>query len=91
MDLPGLVAEGELFPGADEGLCRGFPLRVFFPSGEDEDGRRDYGQGIYLWPLSICRVCPVRTPCREYAVARPERFGVWGGTTPRQRRELRAD
>ncbi|MBM4509203.1 hypothetical protein GS421_06070 [Rhodococcus hoagii] len=28
--------------------------------------------------------CPVRTPCRDHALRKPERFGIWGGdhTTP---------
>lgn len=27
----------------------------------------------------ICRRCPVLDACRDYALARPERYGVWGG------------
>jgi hypothetical protein len=27
----------------------------------------------------LCRGCPVVAPCGEAAVARGERFGVWGG------------
>lgn len=33
----------------------------------------------------ICGSCPVREECLADAVARGERFGVWGGLTPRQR------
>ncbi|MFD6195091.1 WhiB family transcriptional regulator [Mycobacteriaceae bacterium NPDC060252] len=35
----------------------------------------------------ICRHCPVREPCGRYAVAAGESFGVWGATTPRERRD----
>lgn len=38
----------------------------------------------------VCRNCPVIEQCREYAVNSPMEFdGIWGGTTVRQRRELR--
>ena len=32
-----------------------------------------------------CRVCPARIPCRDYATAAGERWGIWGGTSARQR------
>lgn len=33
--------------------------------------------------------CPLRAACLEFAVVNNERFGVWGGTTPDERREIR--
>lgn len=38
---------------------------------------------------AVCAACPVRVPCLDYALDHGERLGVWGGTTPRERRELR--
>jgi WhiB family redox-sensing transcriptional regulator len=35
-----------------------------------------------------CKLCPVMNQCLEYALAHEDRFGVWGGTTARQRREI---
>lgn len=35
-----------------------------------------------------CALCPVRAACLAYALARKERFGVWGGLTERERRPL---
>lgn len=32
--------------------------------------------------------CPVRTVCLEYALSHNERFGVWGGTSERERRKI---
>lgn len=40
---------------------------------------------------AVCRRCPVRAACLEYALATPSKsdFGVWGGTTHLQRRKIR--
>ncbi len=38
--------------------------------------------------LAICNVCPVREECLEHALATNERFGIWGGTTEKERRAL---
>jgi WhiB family transcriptional regulator, redox-sensing transcriptional regulator len=37
----------------------------------------------------VCASCPVRVPCLDYALSRGERFGVWGGLSERERRDLR--
>src|SRR5690349_18734708 len=36
-----------------------------------------------------CHRCPVTDACLAYALAADERFGVWGGTLPEQRRAMR--
>jgi WhiB family redox-sensing transcriptional regulator len=37
---------------------------------------------------AVCRACPVRDECLTEALARGERFGVWGGTDEEERRSL---
>lgn len=37
----------------------------------------------------ICRGCPVRFQCLEYAMDTPVDHGVWGGLTERERRRWR--
>jgi len=37
----------------------------------------------------ICRDCPVLAECRDYALARGDLDGVWGGLSERERRRLR--
>lgn len=38
----------------------------------------------------ICAVCPVREACLDYALAAgPRIYGIWGGTTEKERRQLR--
>lgn len=34
---------------------------------------------------AICFTCPVKTECREYALAEEIPFGIWGGLTADQR------
>lgn len=38
---------------------------------------------------SICAACEVRTDCLDYALDHGEKFGIWGGTSERERRRLR--
>jgi WhiB family transcriptional regulator, redox-sensing transcriptional regulator len=38
---------------------------------------------------AVCARCPVRAACLEFAIANDERFGVWGGTSEIERRQLR--
>lgn len=58
--------------------CRGVDPDVFYPIS-DEDAEE---------AKSICRECPVREACLEYALANRERDGVWGGATERERRRM---
>lgn len=49
----------------------------------------DKGQASPL-AVAICRDCPVATACLEYALSHPEgQWGIWAGTTARQRRAIR--
>ena len=40
---------------------------------------------------SVCNDCNVRTQCLEYALNNKEQFGIWGGTSERERRRLRRE
>jgi WhiB family redox-sensing transcriptional regulator len=60
------------------GRCRDMPVETFFPSD---------GAGVEA-ARRICAACPVKEPCREYALANRIAQGVWGGTSERQRRRL---
>lgn len=37
----------------------------------------------------VCAACPVQNKCLQWAMDTNERFGIWGGTTEYQRRQLR--
>ncbi|NKS56215.1 WhiB family transcriptional regulator [Rhodococcus hoagii] len=61
-----------------EGVCSQTDPDAFYPDkGESSTPAQ-----------KICTGCPVRTECLEYALERDERYGVWGGLTPRGRKSL---
>lgn len=64
--------------------CRDQPGEIFF-----EDGR---GPSHYVAARAVCRSCPVRAQCLEYALAVEAivgyRFGCWAGLSPAQRSRL---
>lgn len=64
----------------DRAACRGLDTELFFP-------KRGELAGV---ALATCGECPVRQPCLDHALGFAERFGIWGGTSERQRRRLRA-
>lgn len=37
---------------------------------------------------AVCAVCPVKRECLQHALDTEERFGVWGGTSERERRHI---
>jgi WhiB family transcriptional regulator, redox-sensing transcriptional regulator len=59
-------------------VCRSEHLEIFYSSEPDEMREA----------VRLCRRCPVRGACLDAAVERGEWFGVWGGTTERERRRL---
>ena len=58
--------------------CRGLEPEVFYPVSDEQTEEAK----------AICRECPVREPCLEYALTNRERDGVWGGATERERRRM---
>ena len=52
-------------------LCRQTDPELWFP----EKHQRANGHQA----KQICQTCPVQQPCLEQALARNERFGIWGG------------
>lgn len=70
-----------------DAACRGTSSEVFFsPSGEGRTARRVREEQA----KALCAECPVLTQCRLFALSSNEPFGVWGGTTARERALERA-
>jgi hypothetical protein len=47
-------------------------------------------KAMQLSAVRICMSCPVRALCAEYAITAAEPFGVWGATTPENRKTIYA-
>lgn len=45
--------------------------------------------GIAQSAKAICRTCPVQDLCLDVAVNDPSLVGIWGGTTPKERQQIR--
>jgi WhiB family redox-sensing transcriptional regulator len=63
----------------DRALCAETDPEAFFP----EKGRPTREA------KKVCSTCEVRLQCLEYALDNDERFGIWGGTSERERRRLK--
>jgi WhiB family transcriptional regulator, redox-sensing transcriptional regulator len=61
-----------------EGNCVDEPPSLFFPSD---------GVGVEV-AKRICKTCPVKEPCLEYALYHRIEHGVWGGQSERGRRRI---
>lgn len=58
--------------------CLSISVELFFPLVEQESDDAK----------AICGSCMVKEPCLEFAIEAGERFGVWGGLDPQERRSV---
>jgi WhiB family redox-sensing transcriptional regulator len=63
----------------NQGECLGVDPELFFP--ERGASSRE--------AKACCTACPVRQQCLDYALDNSEKFGIWGGLSERQRRQIR--
>ncbi len=70
---------------SEDALCRGSSVDKFFPVADNEE-KVDYGPA-----LQVCSSCKVKKDCLEYAVGTNQKFGVWGMTTPHERKKIRKE
>jgi WhiB family redox-sensing transcriptional regulator len=64
---------------AAQALCSQTDPEVWFP----ETGGSSHAA------KAVCAGCPIAARCLDIALTRNEPHGIWGGTTPNQRRALR--
>ncbi len=81
-------ADAVRIPGqwAEQALCAQADPDTWFP----EQGRHT----LTAKAKRICAACPVRAECLDYALTGADTWrgittGIWGGTTPRERTQLR--
>lgn len=69
------------FVWASKANCQDVDIDIFFPgSGE--------GYKVKI-AKKICGGCPVKAECLKQALSNPDEQGVWGGTTPKERLNIR--
>jgi WhiB family transcriptional regulator, redox-sensing transcriptional regulator len=61
-------------------LCRDMDTGWFYPARGAPHGEQ----------RRLCRGCPVREACLDFALTHHEKFGVWGGVGERPTRRARA-
>jgi hypothetical protein len=66
----------------DDPQCYNYP-DAFFP---EKGGNFQLTE--LRWAKATCNNCPIRQACGEYGI-KWEKFGVWGGLTNVERREIR--
>lgn len=69
-------------------LCRGNHSYLFFPPSTME--RKDERERRELKAKAICTVCPVKVECLDFALSIKEPYGIWGGYTEADRRQVLA-
>ena len=66
----------------EDASCLSVGSSTFFPP-DDKPVARDF----YRKAKAVCFRCPVIKQCFTYGVK--EEYGVWGGTTPSERHQIR--
>lgn len=69
----------------DFAICRGADPDLFFPIGYAGHVLEEQQAAA----KNICAHCPVQAECLDWALRAGEPDGIWGGTTPEERRYLR--
>jgi WhiB family transcriptional regulator, redox-sensing transcriptional regulator len=62
----------------ERGACRSASLELFYSDAEEHTRRA----------LALCERCEVQAACLDFAMQHREHYGVWGGTTERERRRI---
>lgn len=63
--------------------CRDEDPELFFPVSEVGPGARQTAEA-----KTVCGRCPVRTQCLDHAIDNALDFGIFGGTSESERRNL---
>lgn len=83
----------------ERAACTNAPPNTFYPTILDDEGEEWMDDGTiweafgdttpyYEQALVICSACPVRDACLTHALDEKERWGMWGGLTPIERRRI---
>lgn len=70
-----------LLPDWSGALCASIDPELFFPE-------KSSGGASAKMARNICKQCPIRLKCLSYALDNAVEFGIWGGLSRNERREL---
>lgn len=73
-----------------DGACRDEAEELFFGPAAAREERRAKSRRIRE-AKRVCARCPVWERCRGYALENEEEFGVWGGLSEAERKQLIAE
>lgn len=68
----------------DLAACRGVDPELFYPVSTTGPALAQVEEA-----KRVCAGCPVTADCLSWALRAGEPIGIWGGTTPEERRYLR--
>lgn len=63
-----------------EGACLPFSPEMFLPEPDDKDAEK--------LAKIVCESCVVKSECLSYALDNRIKVGIYGGTTPKERRNI---
>lgn len=82
MRRPPAVLPGPSWGWQEAAACSDHDLRLFFPPDGERGPERDVRE---RQSKAVCAQCPVRVECLDYALSRPEKYGIWGGLNEEER------
>lgn len=69
----------------DKAACNTVDPELFFPTSETTRANRDQVKRAKV----VCGLCRVTEQCLQYALETGQGFGIWGGLTESERKELK--
>ena len=69
-----------------QAACRGHDTETFY---RVENARGIQREAREAQAKAVCAGCPVSAPCLDSAMTTGERYGIWGGLSPEERRARR--
>lgn len=72
---------------ATDALCKEIDPDLWFPSNENSRIKSSYEAMNYA--KSVCARCPMLVQCLAHAITNKEEHGIWGGSTPNERKRIK--
>lgn len=72
----------------ERAACKGMDQNIFYGPDAPESTQERVAREEKA--KAVCYSCPVRRQCLDYALRHNEVYGIWGGMTERERRNLKS-